>query len=74
MIKYFHFYENGRIMTFADEPLPGALALECPADFETKGVLNYILVDGELAEQEPDPIVSEPLSAEKLADLARLRG
>lgn len=74
MIKYFHLLENGRIMTFGDEPLPGAIALDCPADFLSKGVQNYIVIDGELVWQEPDPIVSEPLSAEKLADLARLRG
>jgi hypothetical protein len=73
MIKYFHIRENGEIMTWGDEPLPGALAIDAPSDFIEKGMHRFILAGGVLIEREPDPIISEPLSAEKLAYLARLR-
>jgi hypothetical protein len=58
MIKYFHFRENGEIMTWGDEPLPGALAVDAPSDFIDKGMHRFILVDGVLIEREP-PVIED---------------
>lgn len=48
MILYFQKYENGEIMSWGEEPLPGAIAIETPADFHTYYSSKYVIAGDKL--------------------------
>jgi hypothetical protein len=48
VILYFQKYDNGEIMSWGEEPLPGAIGIEAPEDFRTHGPFKYVISGGAL--------------------------
>jgi hypothetical protein len=48
VILYFQKYDNGEIMSWGEEPLPGAIGIEAPDDFQAHGLLKYVISGNKL--------------------------
>lgn len=72
MILYFNRYDNGEIMTIAEEPLDGTVAIETPADWTQYGTAKYIIVNNQLVARDGwvDPVIEPevPVEPETPAD------